>query len=369
MIEESYIKEILARIPEIEKELSDPATAADQKLYQKLVKEHLLLSRLDKLASEYFSTLNNIRDNRELIDSDDTDPELKEMAELELSELEEALPGLEKKLKMGLLPPDPEDDNNAIIEIRAGTGGDEASLFAADLFRMYSRYAEEHGWKIVVLDISSNEIGGYKEIVFQVEAAGAYGVLKYESGGQRVQRVPTTESQGRVHTSAATIAVFPDAGDADVDFEIDPADVRVDVYRASGPGGQCVNTTDSAVRLTHIPTGIVVQCQNEKSQHKNKAKAMSVLKSRILDKMRKDEQEKMGNVRRNLIGSGDRSERVRTYNFPQNRLTDHRINLTLYSLDRIMEGDLDQLFTALREHDMELRLKAELDSMAGNNPG
>ncbi len=364
MIDEAYIKNILARIPEIETELSDPATAAKQKLYQKLVREHSLLSKLDKLASDYFGVINSIADNRELIDDPDTDPELQEMAAVELEELEESLPGVEKKLKMGLLPPDPNDSCNAIIEVRAGTGGDEASLFAADLFRMYSRYAEEHGLKIVVLDMSINEIGGYKEVVFQVEGENAFGLLKYESGGQRVQRVPTTESQGRVHTSAATVAVFPDAGEEE-EFEIDPADVRVDLYRASGPGGQCVNTTDSAVRLTHEPTGIVVQCQNEKSQHKNKAKAMSVLKSRILDKMRLDEQEKMGDVRRNMIGSGDRSERVRTYNFPQNRLTDHRINLTLYSLDRVMEGDLDQLLVALREHDVELRLKAELDSMAG----
>ena len=364
MIDEAYIKNILARIPEIETELSDPATAANQKLYQKLVREHALLSKLGKLASDYFTTLSDISDNRELIGDADTDPELKEMAVAELEELEESLPGVEKKLKMGLLPPDPNDNCNAIIEIRAGTGGDEASLFAADLFRMYSRYTEEHNLKIVILDISSNEIGGYKEIVFQVEGDNAYGILKYEGGGQRVQRVPTTESQGRVHTSAATVAVFPDAGEEEA-FEIDPADVRVDLYRASGPGGQCVNTTDSAVRLTHLPTGIVVQCQNEKSQHKNKAKAMSVLKSRILDKMRLDEQEKMGDVRRDMIGSGDRSQRVRTYNFPQNRLTDHRINLTLYSLDRVMEGDLEQLLTALREHDIELRLKVELDSMAG----
>jgi peptide chain release factor 1 len=365
MIDEVYIKKILTRIPELETELSDPATAANQKLYQKLVREHVMLTKLGKLASDYFNTVNDIKDNRELIATDDTDPELKEMAEAELKELEVILPDVEKKLKMGLLPPDPNDSCNAIVEVRAGTGGDEASLFAADLFRMYSRYAEEHGWKIVVLDMSMNEIGGYKEVVFQVDGENAFGVLKYESGGQRVQRVPSTESQGRVHTSAATVAVFPDAGDDDADFEIDPADLRIDVYRASGPGGQCVNTTDSAVRLTHIPTGTVVQCQNEKSQHKNKAKAMSVLKSRILDKMRQEEAAKMGDVRRDMIGSGDRSERVRTYNFPQNRLTDHRINLTLYSLDRVMEGDLEQLFTALREHDTELRLKAELDSMAG----
>ena len=362
MIDQSYIERVLGRLPVLEQELSQPGAASDQKRYRKLVVEHAALSKLRALAEAYTRTLTDIEDNRELSRSADAGPELCQMAAMELAELEARLPDVEQALRVGLLPPDPNEVRNAIVEIRAGTGGDEAALFAGDLFRMYSRYAEGQGWKISVIDVSANELGGYKDVTFSVEGSGAYGVLQYESGGQRVQRVPATESQGRIHTSAATVAVFPEA-DEDDGLDLKPEDVRVDIYRASGPGGQSVNTTDSAVRLTHLPTGVIAQCQDQKSQHRNKEKAMAVLKSRILDRMRQAEQERMGAARRKLIGSGDRSQRVRTYNFPQNRLTDHRINLTLYSLDRVIEGNMDELLTALRSHDAELRLKDELEAM------
>jgi peptide chain release factor 1 len=362
MIDQAYIEKVLGRLPALEQEMSEPGAAADQKRYRKLVTEHGTLSKLRTLADAYTRALTDIRDNRELAGSEEAGPELREMAAMELEELEARLPSVEQDLRVGLLPPDPNEARHAIVEIRAGTGGDEAALFAGDLFRMYTRYAESRGWKIAPIDVSANELGGYKDITFAVEGVGAYGILQYESGGQRVQRVPVTESQGRIHTSAATVAVFPEADDDD-ELEIKPEDVRVDAFRASGPGGQSVNTTDSAIRLTHLPTGLIVQCQDQKSQHRNKEKAMSVLKSRILDRMRQEEQERMGAARRKLIGSGDRSERVRTYNFPQNRLTDHRINLTLYSLDRIIEGELGAVIEALRSHDAELRLNDELAAM------
>jgi peptide chain release factor 1 len=359
MIDEAYITKTLARLSDIERELSEPATAADQKKFQSLVREHSRLKKLQQKASALHNTEAAIRGNREILDSTEAEAELKELAEEELAELEESLPVLTNDLLHALLPPDPNEGRNAIMEIRAGTGGDEAALFAADLFRMYHHFTEQKGWKIEVMDSSSSGVGGYKEIVFAVKGEGAYDALQYEGGGHRVQRVPVTESQGRIHTSAATVAVFPEAEPED-EINLPPDEVRIDIFRSSGPGGQSVNTTDSAVRVTHLPTGIVVQCQDEKSQHRNREKAMLVLKARILDKRRSEEQEKMGNTRRLMIGSGDRSARVRTYNFPQNRLTDHRINLTLYSLDRIMEGDIAALLSALREHDTELRVKEQL---------
>ena len=360
MIDRTQIERVLTRLPELEAELSDPATAANQKRFRELVREHSSLKKIEQHAQRYLDVERDIGENRELVADTDGDPEFIELARAELAELEEQLPDAERELKLALLRPDPTDGRNAILEIRAGTGGDEAALFAGDLFRMYSRYAETRGWKIGVIDASATEMGGYKEAVFSVEGDGAYGTLRYEMGGHRVQRVPVTESAGRIHTSAATVAVFPEAEEED-DLQLPADEVRVDIFRSSGPGGQSVNTTDSAVRLIHIPTGIVVQCQDEKSQHRNKEKAMSVLKARILDMRRREEAERKGDVRRSQIGSGDRSQRVRTYNFPQNRLTDHRINLTLYSLDRIMEGVLEDLLNALREHDMELRMAAELD--------
>jgi len=359
MIEKEHIARFLARIPDIETRLSDPATAAHQETYRRLVREHAFLKKIERCAADHFQARDALRGHREIIDSDDAEPELQELARAELEEMEAAAAAAEKALMLALLPPDPDEGRNAIVEIRAGTGGDEATLFAGDLLRMYSRYAETAGWKLNMIDVSSNELGGYKEAVFAVLGDGAFGRLQYESGGHRVQRVPVTESQGRIHTSAATVAVFPEAEPEDK-IEIAPDEIRVDIFRSSGPGGQSVNTTDSAVRITHLPTGIVVQCQDEKSQHRNKEKALGVLQARILARRRREEQEKKGNARRTLIGSGDRSERVRTYNFPQNRLTDHRINLTLYSLDRIMEGDIAELLDALREHDVELRLQEEV---------
>ncbi len=363
MIDGNQIARKLARLPEVESALSDPATAANQPLFRTLVQEHGRLKRLEKHANAYIALTKRLGENQELISAGE-DPELVELAELELVELEEALPGVEKELMVALLPPDPDDDRNVVVEIRAGTGGDEAALFAGDLFRMYSRYAETRGWKVGIVDASASELGGYKEVVFTVEGDHVYGVLRYEMGGHRVQRVPATESQGRIHTSAATVAVFPEADEED-DLEIDPGDLRIDIFRSSGAGGQHVNTTDSAVRITHLPTGIVVQSQDERSQHRNREKAMNVLKARILDQQQRAEAQKKGDARRSQIGSGDRSERIRTYNFPQNRMTDHRIGLTLYSLDRIIEGNLEELLSSLRSHDVELRLKLELDQQLG----
>jgi len=362
MIEKSHIDGILLRMPEIESRLSDPATAANQKEFRTLVREHAALRKLAAKAEAYFSLLDDISGHRELLADPEADEDLKELAREELEAQEVRQPVLEKDLMVALLPEPPDEKRSAIVEIRAGTGGDEAALFAGDLFRMYSRYAETKGWKINLIDASASEIGGYKEVVFGVEGENAYGGLQYEGGGHRVQRVPVTEAQGRIHTSAATVAVFPEAEPED-DIQIPPDEIRVDIFRSSGPGGQSVNTTDSAVRLTHLPTGITVQCQDEKSQHRNKEKAMGVLKARILDKLRQDEAEKMGATRRSMIGSGDRSERIRTYNFPQNRMTDHRINLTLYSLDRIMEGEIEELLAALHDHDIGLRLEQELKNL------
>jgi len=364
MIDRAQIDKILQRIPEIEAELSESSVASKQVLFRKLVQEHAALKKLERKAKVYLNLEDRLQENR-ILAGDESEPELAELASMELIELEEQLPQAEKELMVALLPPDPDEARNAVVEVRAGTGGDEAALFAGDLYRMYSRYAETMGWKVGVIDASPSEVGGYKEIVFTVEGAKAYGILRYEMGGHRVQRIPATESQGRIHTSAATVAVFPEADESD-EIEIAPDEIRIDIFRASGAGGQHVNTTDSAVRITHLPTGIVVQSQDERSQHRNKDKAMSVLMARILDQKRREEAQKKGDARRNQIGSGDRSERIRTYNFPQNRMTDHRINLTLYSLDRIIEGDLDELLTSLREHDTELRLKAFLEEQSAS---
>ena len=363
MIEREHIERVLSRLPEIETLLSDPATAAKQTEYRRLVREHSALKKIEGKAEKYLSIRLSLEENRELA-ADESDAEMAELAASEIAGLEDALPDAEKALMVALLPPDPDAERNAIMEIRAGTGGDEAGLFAGDLFRMYHRFAEEHKWSVKIIDASSSEVGGYKEIIFSVTGDGAYGELQYESGVHRVQRVPATEAAGRIHTSAATVAVFPEA-DAQDDFVVPPDEVRVDIYRSSGPGGQSVNTTDSAVRLTHIPTGVIVQCQDEKSQHRNKERAMSVLTSRLLALKRQEEADRMGDKRRSQIKSGDRSERIRTYNFPQNRLTDHRIKLTLYSLDRIMEGDISELVNGLRHQDVEMRIDEELARILG----
>lgn len=360
MIDEKMVDQILSRLPEIEAELSRPETVGNTNVYRDLLKEHAYLKTTAEIALRYRDLSRRIAENRELA-ADDSDPELAEMAAQELTELEADFPKVEEELRLGLVPPDPDDSRNAVVEIRAGTGGDEAALFAGDLFRMYSRFAESKGWRTGIVDASQNEVGGFKEVIFTVEGEQAYGLLRYESGTHRVQRVPQTEAQGRIHTSAATVAVFPEAQPED-DLEIPADEVRIDIFRSSGPGGQSVNTTDSAVRLTHIPTGVIVTCQDEKSQHRNREKAMGVLRSRILDLKRKQEEEKQGAERRSLIGTGDRSGRIRTYNFPQSRVTDHRIQLSLYSLDRVIEGELDALIQPLRQHAAEERLGAQLNS-------
>jgi peptide chain release factor 1 len=359
MLDAEYIEKLAARLHAVEAELSAPQTAANQKRYRELISEHQQLrSVLDKAAS--FLRLQKERDDaKALFDASSGDAEMRDMAKGELDELEKRLPDAERDLMISLLPPDPDDSRNTIIEIRAGTGGDEAGLFAGDLYRMYTRFCETKGWKIGVIDASPAELGGYKEIVFSVEGENVYRVLRYESGGHRVQRIPVTEANGRIHTSAATVAVLPEAAETD-EVVIKPEDVRIDVFRASGAGGQKVNKTSSAIRMTHIPTGIVVQCQDERSQHRNRDRAMTVLKSRLLDKARSEEQAVYADIRKNQVGTGDRNERIRTYNFPQNRITDHRINFTLYNLDRVIEGELDQLVNALRERDVEVKLKKHL---------
>ncbi len=337
------LEDVVDRFREVEGLLSDPSIISDQKRYRELTKEHSDLSEVVGVYNSYKQVCSDIAGNRELLQ--DSDPEMKELAKAELPELEEQQADLEEQLRILLLPQDPNDEKNIILEIRAGTGGDEAALFAADLFRMYCRYADRNRWKVEMMSTSETDGGGFKEVVALISGDRVYSRLKFESGTHRVQRVPDTETQGRIHTSACTVAVLPEAEDVDID--ISPADLRIDLYRASGAGGQHVNKTESAVRLTHIPTGVVVACQDEKSQHKNKAKALKVLKSRIYDQMLADQQAEMAADRKNQVGSGDRSERIRTYNFPQGRCTDHRIGLTLYKLDAIMQGDVDEIIEAL----------------------
>ena len=340
------LEEVVDRFMEVEGLLSDPTVLSDQKRFRALTREHADLAETVRVYRRYREIEQQIEDNRELLR--DEDPDMREMAREELPELEAEHQSLAEQLTVLLLPKDPNDGKNIILEIRAGTGGDEAVLFAADLFRAYSRYAEKRGWKVEILSSSEAGVGGFKEVIAMISGDNVYSRLKYESGTHRVQRVPETEAQGRIHTSACTVAVLPEA--EDVDLEIDPADLRIDLYRASGAGGQHVNKTESAVRITHIPTGVVVACQDEKSQHKNKARAMKVLRSRILDAMQAEQHAQMAADRKSQVGSGDRSERIRTYNFPQGRCTDHRIGLTLYKLDAIMQGDFDEIFDALAAH-------------------
>jgi len=348
------LEQMSQRFAEVEKQIADPELIKDQKKYKDVMREHSHLSSVMEAYEEYKTVLQGIEDAKLLITEED-DHEMKEMAREELKELEEKLPKIEGDIKMLLIPPDPLEEKNIIMEIRGGTGGDESSLFAADLFKMYTRYADMKGWKYEVMDASETEVGGYKEISFSISGKYVYGSLRYEGGVHRVQRVPETESQGRVHTSAVTVAVLPEAEETEI--EIRQEDLRIDVMRAGGPGGQCVNTTDSAVRITHIPTGIVVIQQDEKSQIKNKAKAMRVLRARLFDLEESKKNAERAAERKSMVGSGDRSERIRTYNFPQNRLTDHRINLTLYKLDQIMQGNLDELIDALCIYAKEEKLK------------
>jgi peptide chain release factor 1 len=340
------IKEIEQRYDEIEMHLGRPEVIQDQRLYQRYVKEHRSLRPIVTTFRKSMYVKGEIENNRSLLD--DPDPEIRKLASEEIETLRSNLSHLEEQLKTLLLPKDPNDEKNTLLEIRAGTGGEEAALFAAALFRMYSRYAEMKGWKTEILSQHATGIGGFKEIIILVGGEMVYSRLKYESGVHRVQRVPETEAQGRIHTSAVTVAVLPEA--EEIDVEIDPEDLRIDVFRASGHGGQHINKTDSAVRITHLPTGLVVSCQDEKSQHKNKAKAMKVLRSRLLDKQQEEQHSKISEERRNLVGSGDRSQRIRTYNFPQGRVTDHRIGLTLYKLESLLQGELDLVIDPLIEH-------------------
>lgn len=340
---------------ELERELSSPEIFNDQQRYRQLTKKHADLGEIVAAYREYKETIAAIESNRELLA--DPDPEFQELARLESAVLTEQLERLQTRLRMLLLPKDPMDEKNVILEIRAGTGGEEAALFAADLFRMYMRYAERKGLRSELIQASESGTGGFKEVIASISGDRAYSRLKHESGVHRVQRVPATEAQGRIHTSAVTVAILPEA--EEVDVQIDPTEVRVDVYRSSGPGGQSVNTTDSAVRLTHLPSGIVVICQDEKSQHKNRAKAMKVLRSRLLKQKQDEQKQSYDQNRKSQVGSGDRSERVRTYNFPQGRITDHRINLTLYRLESVLEGEVDELVDALVEHYQTEALQAE----------
>lgn len=358
-LDPAYFRQVAARAEELEQAMSVPGAAANPRTFKELVREHQRLRDLTQGAAEFQRLQRMLAENAELLAASASDPELAEIAREEKAELETALPQAERKLMSLMLPPDPDDSRNTIVEIRAGTGGDEAALFAADLFRMYSKFADARGWKVGVLDVSPSDLGGYKEIICSVEGTDVYKTLRYESGGHRVQRVPATEAQGRIHTSAATVAVLPEVEEVS-EVEIKPEELRIDLFCASGPGGQKVNKTESAIRITHLPTGIVVACQDERSQNRNRDKAMKVLASKLLDLRRQQDHDKLANERKSQIGSGDRSERIRTYNFPQNRLTDHRINLTLYSLDQIMEGKLDDVIGALQSRDVELRLAAQM---------
>ena len=350
------IEELERRYQELEAFLADPAVIGNQGEFRKLSREHAELSSLIEAYRCYKKILAEIKGNRELL----TDPDMKEMAEDELKSLEAEKDALEADIQLLLLPKDPNDNKSVILEIRAGTGGDESALFAGDLFRMYSRFADTNRWKVETISASESERGGFKEIIASVEGEGVFAKLKYESGTHRVQRVPETEAQGRIHTSACTVAIMPEA--EDVDIEINPTDLKIDVYRSSGAGGQHVNTADSAVRITHLPTGTVVACQEERSQIKNRAKAMKVLKTRILDTIVQEQNAKLAADRKLQVGSGDRSERIRTYNFPQGRMTDHRIGLTLYRLDAILSGDIGEIVDALRAHYQMEALQAQSEA-------
>ena len=350
------------RFTTIEKKLGDPEIVKDQDAYQRYAREHAELSGIVAAYRSLLKTRDAIAESQELLE--DGDPEIKALAAEELEKLTAEKERLEQELRRLLLPKDPNDSKNVILEIRAGTGGEEAALFAADLFRMYSRYAESRNWKVETLAHHSTGVGGLKEIIAMIHGKGAYSVFKYESGTHRVQRVPTTETQGRIHTSAVTVAVLPEA--EEVDVQIEPNDLKVDVYRSTGPGGQSVNTTDSAVRITHLPTGLVVTCQDEKSQLKNKNKAMKVLRARLLDRMVEEQTEQRSQERKVQVGSGDRSGRIRTYNFPQGRVTDHRIGLTLYKLDNVLQGEIEEIIQQLATH---YQAQALQNAEPGSNRG
>ena len=340
------LAEVEKRYAELETLLSDPQLLGNQREYSKIAKERADLEEVVSCYREWRKVEQEIEQNRELLE--ENEEAIRELAKEEIAALRARKEELEARLKYLILPKDPNDAKNVILEIRAGTGGEEAALFAAQLFRMYSRYAESRGWRVEIMNSNPTGLGGFKEIIALIEGRGAFSRLKFEGGVHRVQRVPVTEGSGRIHTSAVTVAVLAEADEVEV--VIDPKDIRVDVYRSSGPGGQSVNTTDSAVRMTHIPTGLVVTCQDEKSQHKNRAKALKVLRARLLEKRQDEQRSEIAATRKLMVGSGDRSERIRTYNFPQGRMTDHRISFTLYKLDRVMEGEMEELLDALITH-------------------
>ncbi|MGQ9557640.1 MAG: peptide chain release factor 1 [Desulfurispora sp.] len=348
------LDKIESKYEELEKLISDPEVIADTPRWQQHVRAHAELAEIVATYREYKKVRRELAEAREML-REGGEPDFLEMVREEAAGLEERQAELEQKLKVLLLPKDPHDEKNVLVEIRAGTGGEEAALFAADLFRMYTRYAERQGWRVEIMNSNPTDLNGFKEVSFMIEGRGAYSQLKFESGVHRVQRVPTTESSGRIHTSAATVAVLPEA--EEVEVEINPGDLRIDLFCSTGPGGQSVNTTQSAVRITHLPTGIVVSCQDEKSQHKNKEKAMRVLRARLYDRAQEEQRQKIASARKSMVGSGDRSERIRTYNFPQNRVTDHRINLTTHRLTEVLQGDLDEIIEALITTDQAERLQ------------
>jgi len=351
------LKDVAVRYEQINEKLMDPAVITDNNQYKNLMKEHKNLTPIVEKFREYEKAREAFEEAKMLLDEGGLDKDFKEIVEEQLSSGREDMEKLGEELKILLLPKDPNDDKNVIIEIRGGAGGDEAALFANSLYRMYSMYAESKRWKTEILSASETELGGFKEISFSIEGEGAYSKLKFESGVHRVQRVPETETQGRIHTSTVTVAVLPEA--EEVEREIAPGDLQIDTYRASGAGGQHVNKTESAIRITHLPTGLVVECQDERSQHKNKDKAMKILRSRLYEKMMQEQNDKIASERKLQVGTGDRSERIRTYNYPQGRMTDHRIGLTLYRLEAILNGDLDEIMDALRTFDQAEKLKSQ----------